>query len=258
MSDMMDSHANLPVQHTPNPFEEVGREIPRRVIGRLLKFSKGDFLAGQENMELPMGTRFIVNMDMTLRGWIRWENNKPAEQVMGLVAEGFVLPKRDTLGWGYQRGTKEEDADTTDWIRDESTGVMRDPWQETFYLIMRELGPDGVTPLEGEEGLYTFTTSSKGGLDACKELCSVYGKWLRFHPDEFPVVKIGWDSYMHSVAQYGKIKTPEFVTGFITPEQARLGKKVTLFDPRDKGNWMEKKLFGEAVEGQPLVEDVPF
>src|SRR6185503_20383716 len=92
--DAPQSEEKLPAVSQPdengiNPFEEIGQQAPRRIIGQLLKFSKGDYLYGQENDELPMGSKLIANMDQLLRGWIKWADNKPAEQVMGLVVEGF-------------------------------------------------------------------------------------------------------------------------------------------------------------------------
>lgn len=85
----------LPVPSGSNPFEEIGNQAARRIIGQLLKFSKGDYLYGAENDELPMGSKLIANMDQLLRGWIKWQENKPVEQVMGLVSEGFKIPKRE-------------------------------------------------------------------------------------------------------------------------------------------------------------------
>lgn len=236
---------------TPNPFEEAGREAERFIVGDLLKFSKGEWLAGQENMEIPMGTRLLANMDMLMRGWVRWEDNKPAEQIMGLVVEGYVAPKRNTLGWGYDASTKnEDDADKTDWLIDNS-GIARDPWQETWYLPLRELDKNG----EPTGSLFTFAASSTGGRDAVKQLCGVYGKAMRYHPDEFPVVALGYDAYTHSNPQYGKIKTPEFVTGYISAEQARSGTKTKLFDVNK--DWLPKSAFG-PVDQTAAGEEIPF
>ena len=252
MSELQTTGQNK-VQVQPNPFEEIGRGAQRPIAGQLMKFSKGEYVAGQENLPLPMGMRFVVNMDQMLTGWIRWDDNKPAEQVMGLVVEGFVPPKRDTLGYGYKPGDKEEDADTTDWEVDEKSGNPRDPWQPTFYLVMRGLDKDDK-PLEDE--LYTFTTASKGGSDAVKAFCAVYGKWLRFHPDDHPIITIGYDQYEHSNPQYGWIKTPQFITGYTSPEQVRQKKKVKLFDPNK--DWMPKKQFGDIPLNEQQQDEIPF
>jgi hypothetical protein len=43
----------------------------RSITGTLLRFSKGDFLAGQDGVDVPIGSRFVAIMDSLLVGWIR-------------------------------------------------------------------------------------------------------------------------------------------------------------------------------------------
>jgi hypothetical protein len=64
--------------------------------------------------------------------------------------------------------------------------------------------PDG----KDEDSLFTFTTSSRGGLNAIGELCKAYGKAMRQRPDEFPIVALKVGSYQHSNKAYGRIKFP--------------------------------------------------
>ena len=46
---------------TSNPWLEYGQAVGVSAIeGDLLKFSKGDFVAGQDNPEIPIGTRLIA------------------------------------------------------------------------------------------------------------------------------------------------------------------------------------------------------
>lgn len=217
---------NLPA--TENPFEEVGRQANRVIVGDLLRFSKGDYLYGQDNNEMPVGSKMIANMDQLLRGWIRWEDNKPAEQIMGLVVEGYKLPKRESLGW----------QDKNQWEIDDR-GQARDPWQETYYMLLRELDKDGK-PLAGDEGLYTFTTASVGGKDAVILLCKEYGKWMRMQPDKFPIITLDMEKYNHPNKSYGVIKKPKF-----------------LFNPRT--DWIKKDQFGDiATTTTTEGEDIPF
>ena len=85
-------------------------------------------------------------------------------------------------------------------------GNSRDPWQLTNYLLLQGT----------EEELYTFTTSSKGGINAVGDLCVKYGKLLRQHPADYPVIKIGTGSYMHQNKSYGRIKYPTFeIVGWV-------------------------------------------
>jgi hypothetical protein len=124
-----------------------------------------------------------------MAGWIRWENSKPVEHIMVRVADDRPLPKRDDLG----------DVDKTRWEKD-SSGELRDPWQFTNYL-----------PLMNNEGsLYTFATSSRGGLGAIGELCRLYAQHRKRHPDVHPMIALGVGSYQHQKREYGRIKFPKF------------------------------------------------
>jgi hypothetical protein len=175
-----------------NPFTAYGNAASSRVIvGDLLKFNKGDYLAGKEAREVPIGTAMVVIMNSLAIGWVKWSDNAPTEHVMGPVAENFQPPKRGELG----------DLDKSQWEIDDD-GAPKDPFQFTNYLVMVER--------DGEQKLYTFTTSSKGGLGAIGELCKTYGKGMRQHPNELPIVEIDVGSYQHSNKAYGRIKYPVF------------------------------------------------
>lgn len=173
-----------------NAFEAYGNAVSQKsIVGDILKFTKfGEFVAGQDESELAAGTRLIANMDELLIGWVRWEDNKPTEQLMGRVAEGFQPSRRNELG----------DDDESRWETDDD-GKPRDPWQRANYLI-----------LKAEEGdqLYTFTTGSKSGLNAIGELCKVYGRQMRQRPDDFPIIALTPDFYIHP--KYKKIFVPKF------------------------------------------------
>lgn len=174
-----------------NHFQAYGDQASQRsIVGKLLKFSKGDFLCGENDEEVDEGTRFVANMDELMVGWIRWSDSKPTDQIMGRVAEGYQPPRRNELG----------DDDKSRWEVDEQ-GRERDPWQFSNYLILKAE--------EGDE-LFTFTTSSRGGLNAIGELCKAYGKAMRQKPDEYPIIALGVGSYQHSNKAYGRIKFPIF------------------------------------------------
>ena len=182
---------------TQNPFTAYGEAATHRnIVGELLKFSKGDWMAGQDNADVPIGTQFVANMDELLIGWIRWADNKPTDHIMGKVAEGYQPPRRNELG----------DMVESEWeVGDD--GRARDPWQLSNYLLLKDFQ-------EGD--LYTFTTGSKGGRDAIGDLCKEYGKVMAQHADEYPVVAIGSDSYPHPNKSFGRIKIPTFeIVGWI-------------------------------------------
>ena len=101
--------------HT-NPFEEYGNAVAAR--GKFLKFNKGDFLAGKENEEVPLGTQFVALMDKLEVGWVCWQDGMPTEKHMGRIANGYQAPRRNELG----------NRDKASWERDDD-GKEQDPWQ---------------------------------------------------------------------------------------------------------------------------------
>lgn len=177
-----------------NPFISYGEaQNQRAIIGHLLRFTKGDYLAGQDDDEIAVGTEFIANMDEMLAGWIRWQDNKPTDHVMGKVSDGYQPPRRNELG----------DTDKEQWEID-ATGQQRDPWQFSNYLLLK-----GTFAADsGKNELYTFTTSSRGGLNALGNLCKVYGQAMAQHPDEYPVIALGVSAYDHRDRAFGRIKVP--------------------------------------------------
>lgn len=175
-----------------NYFEKYGEAAAQRsIVGRLLKFTKfGEFVAGQENEVLPIGTGLVAYMPAFAVGYVRWEDNRPADYAMGYVGEGFVPPNRNDLGWN----------NADQWETDDK-GAPRDPWQFTNSLIFIDID---------RRCLFTFNTSSKGGLGAMGKLSKIYGRHVRERPRDLPTVKLGVDSYKHSNKSYGEIRVPTF------------------------------------------------
>jgi hypothetical protein len=168
---------------------------PRTWLGDLMRFSKfGEYIAGIEGAEIESGTSLIALMSHLEVGWQCWRDSRPAGQRMGRIAQGFVPPRRAELG----------DLDKSTWEKFED-GREKDPW--TFSNSL---------PLADADGrLFTFVTSSKGGLSAVGELSKAYGRHLRQSPDELPIVSLGVRSYQHSNRSFGEIRYPVFeVTGW--------------------------------------------
>lgn len=166
----------------------------RNIIGKLLKFSKGDWLLGQESEEIEEGTEVVFCLDTLETGWIKWQDNKPVASEMGKAFKGFIPMKRSELG----------DDDEDKWESDDR-GEPRDPWQFTNVVQMRPLDWDGE-----EANLYTFSASSKGGIDAIGKLMKAAVPEGRQRREEYPVITLGVRSYLHPKKEYGRIKTPEF------------------------------------------------
>src|SRR5262245_60963553 len=82
-----------------DPFEAYADAVsPRNIVGTLLKFSKGDYLVGEEGKLVAPGTTFTANLDELLVGWVKWRDGKPVEHIMQRVADGVPPPKRNELG----------------------------------------------------------------------------------------------------------------------------------------------------------------
>src|SRR5580765_3143621 len=83
-----------------DPFEIYADSIrPGYIVGKLLKFSKGDYLLGEGAELVAQGTVVVAAMNQLLTGWIRWESAMPTEHRMVLVASGQIPSRRDDLGY---------------------------------------------------------------------------------------------------------------------------------------------------------------
>ena len=173
-----------------DPFEAYADAVaPQTIIGTLLKFSKGDYLLGEEGKPLETGTTVTANLDEMMAGWIRWKEGRPTEHRMIRVADGVAAARREELG----------DDDPTKWEVD-TNGQPKDCWQFSNYLPL--LDADGT--------LYTFTTSSRGGLGAVGDLARRYGRHRKSNPDVHPVIALDVDAYQHKNKAFGWIKIPQF------------------------------------------------
>jgi len=186
--------APLPMVPEKNYFLDYARVAAGggNIVGMLLKFTKGKWVAGQDNERLDEGTRLIANMDALLVGWQRWEDGRPAEQVMGPLVEGFKPPSRSELSFN----------DPDEWELNEANGNRRDPWVYTHLMVMKAPGKRGQ--------LYTFTSNSAGGKTAVGSLSRAYGEEMRERPDEYPIVELHAGSYPHRNPAIGDVDVPEF------------------------------------------------
>jgi hypothetical protein len=192
------------------------------IAGTILKFVKGDFFAGKENVPVPLGTRLVVNLDLLSIGYLCWKGGKVVDARMGFVSQNFRPPPRHQLG----------DNDSEMWELDDQ-GVPRDPWQYTVRIQLAD-------PETGE--VSTFSASSTGSRGAIDKLCKAYLVAQPRHPAEWPIIVLGVDSYQHSNKAYGRIKFPTFkIVGW-------LGKDAVSAEPEPK----------PTLIGNPLgEEDVP-
>jgi hypothetical protein len=152
-------------------------------------------------------------MDELWTGWQRWQDNKPAESRIGRVVDKFVpMQKRDL-----------PDRDQSMWEAD-TDGKPRDPWQFVNYLVLKN----------GKSGeYYTFTTSSRGGLNTIGDLCRHYARDVKQHPDCFPIVALRSDSYTHPNKAFGRIKIPVLAVVGRAPRDGSVAVQAIADDMND-------------------------
>jgi hypothetical protein len=186
---------NLPAQSSQhNAYEAFGAQATQRnIVGSILKFTKGFWKAGMNNDDIEDDVQLIVEMRSLMVGWQKWVDDKPVDNHMGLVSENFQPPSRRVIGDNKEDGGWEED----------DNGVERDPWQKSNMVIMRAIGT-----LTDTEGLYTFVTSSRGGLNAIGELSKRYGRKIREDDTLLPIIELDKDSYLHSNKRIGEVYIP--------------------------------------------------
>lgn len=200
-------------QGSRNAYQEFADEVKQSGIeGSLLRFTKqGDWIAGQEEEEIPEGTELIMGLNTLKRGWQKWLENKPVDARMGYVSEGYRPVNRDELG----------DLDEEQWeADDQNKGQVRDPWQKTMSVLLKH-------PETGE--VYTYAPSSKSGMTALGEAAQLYGNRLQDgeDPEAMPIVRLGSSFYKHKT--YGKIMIPVFeITDnwVLPPKEASAPKKA--------------------------------
>jgi hypothetical protein len=160
---------------------------PQTIVGKLLRFSKGDWLADEDDEVIKEGTRLIANLDDALIGWQKWEDKKPVDPRLVPLTASWKMEVRRELG----------DNDESLWEKDPS-GKSRDPWQRVIYVPMADEGGNA----------YTFTSGSQGGIRSIGKLARAVVQGRKTYPDELPIVALTTDVYDHR--EYGRIKKPVF------------------------------------------------
>jgi hypothetical protein len=235
---------NLPADHDPaDLYEAYGRSATARLFeGTLLRFVKGDYLAGVDSEPIEIGTQFVPLMELFAVGWTCWRDGIPVAQEMGLVIEGYQAKLRSELG----------DNDKALWEQDDR-GEPRDPWQFTNHLPMYRLA---------DHELFTFAVSgSKGGIAAIGKLSAEYGKEMRHRPNQRPVVEIGVDSYQHRNRSFGRIKIPVLtpIVGWVDIDEGpQLGSQSTPPNlPSDAAAEAGAEAAAEAAATRPAAAAKP-
>jgi hypothetical protein len=151
------SSKNTLATDNTNPWIEIGNELDKHLGAPLIRFTKQGEFALSDVDTVPDGTKCIAHCDAIELGWIKWQDGKPVDRKVGLVADKFVPPTKDQL----------PDRDETQWeVQDD--GTRRDPWAFQMSVPLTRLDAGGET--------YCFATGSKGGLRCLSALTRTFGK----------------------------------------------------------------------------------
>jgi hypothetical protein len=158
------------VENTALAIAAAAQEEGANELGKLLKFSKGHYLVGTE--EIPVGKELIAHVEHWVRGWIKFKGGQLVERKVGRVADGLVVQKREDL----------DDTDSSKWETD-TRGEPQDPWTQQSCL-----------PLEDVETgeILTFVSGSIGGRQAVSRLAARAARNLAMMG--LPIIKLAVES----------------------------------------------------------------
>jgi hypothetical protein len=162
--------------------------------GELLKFSgkTGIWSYGPQNVELKKGTTLVAIVPQMLAGYVLWRDGELVDQAFKNIEGLDLRALRATL----------PETDRSLWPTDDD-GRAIDPYKEAAMLPMKN-------PETSAE--YTYSTSSIGGVRACKKLVSNFVKQIKAAPETtagcLPVVELGVQSYQHPDRKRGTIFNP--------------------------------------------------
>jgi hypothetical protein len=179
-----------------DPFAAYGASVGQQ--GDFLTFNKGEYQAGQDKVEIKLGTRLVANMPGFRRGWRRWQDKKVVEDLTSLLTEMQPQQRRAELG----------DTDESLWDRSPE-GKPVDPWVLTDIIEFAD-------PRTGK--IYIFGTGAVTYKRALGKLCTAYSQHNRMQPGMLPIIELQRDSYNHSI--FGKTYIPDFKVVGWTDENA--------------------------------------
>lgn len=167
-------------QSNDNPFIRFARERGHRKRLPLMKFRKGEYFVGTD--EVSLGREFIAVVTELRYGFVKFINNEHAGERIIRVADGVAWPRREDLG----------DLDKALWERDKQG--PKDPWVEQYFLPVEDVE-------SGEH--FAFVAASKGTHDAVEDLLWVYSSNTN---KGLPIIALAVGGYKHK--SFGWVDTP--------------------------------------------------
>jgi hypothetical protein len=205
-----------------DPYTAFANEGGPGIQGKLLTCKKGSWGIGPDADPVKAGALFLMVVPSTMRGMLKWQANSIVNARVGFVADGFLMPDRQTLG----------DEDEARWETDPA-GNPRDPWSKVYRVGLVEVAPP--------HGDVTFSGSSYGTQLALKDVCRTYSADAHLYPGALPIVALS--TRTRTSKTYGKIIGPWFdVQGWATLEDVRAGRKK-----KAKAKAAPREGFNEAI-----------
>lgn len=183
-----------------NPWAEAARGVE---TGAYLKFNGNDgrYSFGQDDEDLPEGSRVVADMESLALGWICWVDSEVAEEILVPVVDGKAPMEHELT----DHGPYNED----------------DGWRSAASIscVLESYGDDDRDEAVGTKLLWK--TSTSGQVRSLQKLSGAFGRVFTQHPGEFPVVELGVDSYAPKNKKHGKIKySPNLkIVGWMTAEE---------------------------------------
>jgi hypothetical protein len=169
-----------------NPWAEAARGVES---GSYLKFNGNDgrWSFGQDDEDLPVGSRAIADMETLAFGWTCWVESNVEEEIFVTVASGQKPPAEHEL---TDHGPYDDD----------------DGWRESasLSLILESYGDDDQDEAVGTQLLWKSSTG--GQVRQIRKMTGAYGRVFSQHPGEFPVIELGAESYAPKNKKHGKLK----------------------------------------------------
>jgi hypothetical protein len=158
--------------------------------GRFCKFNKGEFVTTDDGEPMDVDADYRVLFRETRVSWKKFVEGQPPEVHGGLLFDGYVLPRRETLG----------DTDQNEWPVGLS-GFPQDVWQHFLEIVLERVDTHEV---------FLFGTSSVTGRRAVAALLKHCQRAGRNDPAYVPVVKLRTGSFKHKDPRVGTVSVPNF------------------------------------------------
>lgn len=219
-----------------NPWAEAARGVE---TGTYLKFNGNDgrWSFGQDDDDLPEGSRVVMDMQTLAFGWICWVEGSVEEEKLVMVVDGRPPREEDLTDYGPY----EED----------------DGWREaaSISMILESYGEDDQDEAVGTPLLWK--TSTGGQVRQIRKLSGAYGRVFAQHPGEYPIVELGEESYEPRNKRYGKRKfSPVMkIVGWMTAAELEglTGEPVDEDEPEEPA----PKGRGRKAKDEPEADEKP-